>query len=102
MELEHRNFKNKMHIDTYLCSYERKIRKKNKKESSDRSYRSAAKTAKKIDKADDFTIFQQKIDSMHNIPTRNIRNSDHTRKNEGFLELPAITVRHLRKTTTEK
>ena len=102
MELEHRNFKNRIHIDTYLSRYERKLRKRNRRESSDRTYRSTAKTAKKIDKADDLTIFQQKMDSMHNIPTKNVKNSEYSRKNEGLLELPAITIRHFRKTTTEK
>ena len=60
--------------------------------------RSSTKAAKTV-RNEDSTIFHNKIDSMHNIPTQVKNPSEQFKKIEGSVELPMIITRHTRKKT---
>lgn len=74
------------------------MRRRSQRNQSERVCRSSTKAAKTV-KNEDSTIFQNKIDSMHNIQAQVKNPSEQFKKIEGSLELPMIITRHTRKNT---
>lgn len=102
-DLFQRNLKNKIHIDTFITRYERKLEKREQKQNKERSARSTVKTSKGIaprtEKSEDFNLFQPKIDSMQSFTPLLKSTSSSVRRGPNIFELPPIVNRHGRKIT---